>query len=296
MFDDYELYSELKVNIAVTGDMGTLDVALVRDDHLIVCDLKYGKGYEVSPVKNRQLRLYACGFMDDKKLWSKVKRITLAIAQPRVQAEPSVWEDTIEGLTFFRTKVAEIVESINKGSTVFKPSEKSCKWCPAKSQCKAHAAFAAEQVGLEFDALVDTNGSKTPSCAALTMEQRVAIYRNAEILTAFLKANAGGLMDDAIAGKSLPGLKLVESGSKRKWADEDVTAAALASLKFNPDDYAPRSLLGIGAIASLFDDKTKREQFMNKYTETPKGKPSLVDESDPRPTYVADEFAELDDL
>jgi hypothetical protein len=128
------------------------------------------------------------------------------------------------------------------------------------------------------------------------MEQRVAIYRNAEILTAFLKANAGGLMDDAIAGKSLPGLKLVESGSKRKWADEDVTAAALASLKFNPDDYAPRSLLGIGAIASLFDDKTKREQFMNKYTETPKGKPSLVDESDPRPTYVADEFAELDDL
>lgn len=296
VLDGYTLFSETKVNIKVTGDMGTLDLALLKGDHLIVGDLKYGRGYEVSAVKNRQMRLYACGLMDDKNLWHVVKRITLAVAQPRITPDPTTWEDTLEGLTHFRKKVAEIVEAINRGSTVFKPGEKACKWCPAKDRCKAHASFAASLAGMEFDAIVATNGAKTPDCAALTMEQRVAIYQNSSVLTDFLKANASGLLDDALAGTPIPGLKLVESGAKRKWADEDAVLAALASLKFNPDDYAPRSLLGLGAIGGLFTDKQKREKFLDKHAETPKGKPSLVDESDPRPTYVSDEFADLDNL
>jgi hypothetical protein len=47
-----------------TGAHGTSDVVIVAGDELIVADLKFGMGVEVSAVDNKQLMLYALAALD----------------------------------------------------------------------------------------------------------------------------------------------------------------------------------------------------------------------------------------
>jgi hypothetical protein len=282
----YHLYPEMRVNIAVTGDSGTLDMALWHPDdkHLVIADLKYGKGYAVDAVKNRQMRLYACGFMDDRKLWNDTRRLTLAIWQPRVNEDVSEWEDSVASLMHFRTKVAEIVEAINKGRSEFKPSEKACKWCPAKAQCKSYATDAAKAMRLDFKQLVAANGISTPSCDALTVAELTAIWTNIEAVTAWLKAVNERLTELATQGKA-PGLKIVEGRSNRAWTSEGDAMDLMVRLGLKPDEFAPRSIVGIVAAEKLLP-KDKRD-LLRSVIHKPPGKPTLALESDPRPSPVA---------
>ena len=293
--DGYTLRAERRLNIAVIGDSGTVDVTLwnPQSKHLIVMDLKYGRGYEVSPIKNRQMRLYACGTCDEDNLWEQMRSLTLVIWQPRILTEPQEWEDTPTGLRHFRNKVAEIVQIIKAGKGIFVPSEKSCQWCPAKAQCNSFASFAAKSANLELGQLLDKAGIDTPSCDALTIDQMVNIFRNSGALESYLKSVASHLWNLLLEGKKVPGMKLVEGKSNRRWINEGDTMEALFRLGFEPDHYAPRSIVGLKDCERLFKDKDARSEFMFKHTIKPKGQATLATEDDPRPAFVSDEFASL---
>lgn len=60
-----KLHVEVKVPIGhLTGEEGangTSDIVIETDTEIIVCDLKFGRGVEVSAVENEQLRIYALG-------------------------------------------------------------------------------------------------------------------------------------------------------------------------------------------------------------------------------------------
>lgn len=62
------LYIEQKLPIGQwTGEVGakgTSDAVIVCEDELIVVDLKFGMGVEVSAERNKQLMLYALGALD----------------------------------------------------------------------------------------------------------------------------------------------------------------------------------------------------------------------------------------
>ncbi len=96
---------------------------------------------------------------------------------------------------------------------------------------------------------------------------------------------------------SLPGYKIVEGQSKRRWRDQDATIAFLERMNYEPDDFAPRKLVGIGELAALLKKvpAAKKEKFFVLHTVKPHGKPSLVPVSDPRPPIngdAAQDFAE----
>jgi len=293
--EGYLMSAERRLAIKVIGDSGTVDVTLwhLKKKHLIVMDLKYGRGYTVSPIKNRQMRLYACGTCDEDGLWDLMTTLTLVIWQPRIQTEPQEWEDSPKGLRFFRDKVAEIVQTVKAGKGIFMPSEKSCQWCPAKAQCKSFATFAAHSANLELSALLAKEGIDTPSCEALTVEQMVSIYSHGDAIEQYLKAVASHLWNLMLEGKKVPGLKLVESKSNRRWINEGDTMEALHRMGFEPDNYAPRSIVGLKDAERLFKDKDLRTEFMAKFTIKPKGTATLATEADPRPRFVSDEFAAL---
>lgn len=299
VLDGYELVHEHKVFIEATGDSGTLDIALIHPDtlHLIIGDLKYGKGVAVSPEENKQMRLYGCGFMDKRLLWDKIRRVSLVILQPRACPEPKIWDDKMEDLHTFRQTVAEVVRSILGGSERFQPSQKACLWCRAKAQCKAYARAASESVHVAFDAIVSGQAIDTPDCASLPIEEIVSIYNAQGTIKAWLKSVDEFLWDRLQAGKPTPGLKLVASQGDREWADESKVMSALARMRLDPDDYAPRKLLGLGKVGALIDSKPKREEFLTKYTIKPPGSPKMVRDDDSRPAVttagVAAEFADL---
>lgn len=305
--DGYELQAERALQIACTGDKGTTDITLwhPQDRHLIVADLKYGKGYAVSAQENRQMRLYACGTADEDKLWKTMRRLTLVVWQPRLSEEPSEWEDSPKALAEFRDAVAERVKIIRAAVAAnakkpkaplesfgleFKPGEKACKWCTQKATCAAFAKHASAEAGIDF-AEITSETPRTPSAELLTTEDLVAVYRNGRIFGDYLKAVAERLFAMALDGEKLPGLKLVEGKSNRQWTNEGDVMESLHRLGYKADDFAPRALAGLGVIERLFKDTKRRAAFMAQHTIKPKGKPSLADENDDRPTYIRDEFA-----
>jgi len=295
ILDGYELYNERKVHIACTGDTGTLDVCLRKGNHLIIVDLKYGTGVPVSPIKSRQMRLYACGMLDEQEWWEEVTRVTLVIAQPRGSETPAEWEDSIDGLKYFDKRIREIKANIEAGKVEFKASEKGCQWCRAKGVCKTYAAFATEKAEIDFASVAKDGEVKTPHMNSLTIEEMINIWKAGEELKSWIKGVGDYIYDALLRGENVPDMKLVEGQSKRQWLNEGDVMEALYRLKFKPDDYAPRSLLGLGKIEQLFSDKTKRERFMKQHTEKPKGKACLATSNDERPSFsVADDFRGID--
>jgi hypothetical protein len=295
IMDGYKLYTERKVKIACTGDMGTCDIGLIKGTHLIIADLKYGKGVPVSPIKSRQMRLYACGFLDEFDWWDFIETLTLVIWQPRGEEEPKEWEDSIEGITYFRDRIKQIVKDIKEGKTEFKASEKGCQWCPAKGKCKTYARFATEQAAVDFESIAKDGSVSVPDMQSLTIEEIINIWKAGEELRAWIKGIGDHIHDALLRGETVPGLRLVEGKANRKWVNEGDVMEALYRMEFKADDYAPRSLLGLKAIESLFTDKAKREMFMKQHTIKPKGAPTVANADDPRPSYsIADEFAGID--
>lgn len=316
--DGYTLKAERKLLIKVTGDTGTTDITLWNPTtkHLIVGDLKYGKGYAVDPTKNRQMRLYACGTCDADGLWETVEHLTLVILQPRIDEAPSEWEDSPTGLRHFRDVVSERVATITAGiklakkrnlsasssiadyeatGVCFKPSEKSCKWCPGRhGGCKAYATEAARQAGLDFANIVSEQPTPPADAAVMTTDELVRVWQNAGMFSDWLKTVGETLFNMLVSGTPVNGLKLVEGKSTRRWLSEGDTMESLHRLGYKADEFAPRSLAGLGVIERLFSDKKRREQFMRQHTRKPKGKASMAVADDPRPTYVHDEFANVE--
>ena len=292
--DGYELQAERELHIGCTGDKGTTDITLwcPKRKHLIVADLKYGKGKIVDPVKNRQMRCYACGTADADKLWHVMERLTLVIWQPRISEEPQVWEDSPKGLRHFRGKVTEIVQTINEGKGIFKPSEKACQWCKAKGQCKAYARYAADVCKLEFGPLLAPGAAVAPSCDSLTIDELVSVYHHSALMAAWIKAVGERLFDLTRQGK-VTAMKLVAGKADRQWVDADAVRAMLEAQGFPVDEFAPRKLAGLGVVEGLFNDKAKRAAFMKRWTVKPEGKPTLADAADPRPAIADGDFPAL---
>jgi hypothetical protein len=90
---DGELLVEQSLPIAhITGEEdaeGTGDAVILRGDEIIVIDLKFGRGVEVSAIDNPQLMLYGLGALEKFGLLGDFKRVRMVISQPRITAAPS---------------------------------------------------------------------------------------------------------------------------------------------------------------------------------------------------------------
>lgn len=294
--EGWTIYSEQKNPIACTGEGGTVDIAAHKGRKLKIIDYKHGRGVIVSPERSIQMRLYALGMIDRLKLRGKVDEIELIIVQPRAQHEPARWMDNYEDLLAFEEEVCAKRINIQTGNTGFFPSEKTCRWCPVKGQCKAFASQALSAASLDF---ADVTTKVKPVVKKETTKKIVgmiqpheanAIAHNLDYIEAWIKAIRGHIFDLAASAK-LPDFKVVQGDANRRWKDPEVVTKALAKLGFDEDTYCPRSLAGLGVVEDLFSDKAKREAFMKKFTTRPEGKPALVTKDDPRPAInPADDF------
>ena len=100
-------------------------------------------------------------------------------------------------------------------------------------------------------------------------------------------------LDRALQGRLLPGYKLVEGRSNRKYADEQKVADTLSEAGYK-DFYKPQQLIGITDMQKLLGKK-KFEAMLSEYLIKPPGKPVLVPVTDARPEYnnAADDFEVL---
>lgn len=136
---------------------GTADCIIMGYDEegelvVWVIDLKYGKGVPVYADNNYQAQLYALATLEtyDWMFDHAVGRVIVTIHQPRL-GKPSTWETTLKDLNEFGAKAKAAADDITAGNVKFVPSEKACKFCKHRANCKARAEWLMSSLKLRFD-------------------------------------------------------------------------------------------------------------------------------------------------
>ncbi len=124
---------------------------------------------------------------------------------------------------------------------------------------------------------------KSPTVTKLSNAQLAQVLSNLPMLKAFIKAvEIEAMMMLHKDPTAIPGYKVVEGQSRRRWKDPEQVLKTLLKLGHKADDVAPRKLDGLGEIAKLLP-APKREAFMHAHTIRPVGRPVLASAGDPRP-------------
>ncbi len=279
-----QLYTEDRVdfsNIAPDG-FGTMDSAILDYDSGVchIFDLKYGQGVEVSAIENTQGQLYALGFYNELKCLDVIKSFVIHIVQPR-KWNFSQWEISIEDLVAFGEFAKKKAQEALTPGAKRVPGYKQCEFCNAKASCSALDKFTQEVISADFDNLDEIN-------IALTDERVKLILDNKKLIESFLNAVETKAFERLISGEKIPGYKIVEGRSQRKWIDG---AEAMLIEKLGEEAFE-KSLIGITAA-----EKKLNKKDVNDLTYKPPGKLTLAPESDKRPpvTSVSDDFENLND-
>lgn len=261
-FDDY-----------VPQSFGTADALIIADGCMDVIDFKYGKGVRVDATDNSQMKIYALGAYLANCFEYRIERICMTIVQPR-----------IDNICEFEINVSDLMDW---AENELKPKAKQaydgtgeqnpgtwCQFCKVKSSCKALAARCIETAE-EF--------SDPKLVSKADMESRVLPML--DTIKTWLTGMEEYALQQALAGTSYNGYKVVEGRSNRKITDEAKAREILAKEGYAETEYMkPATLCGITDLEKLVGKK-RFAALMAAYIVKPQGKPTLVPATDKRPVY-----------
>ena len=305
-----KLHIEKRLKIsAITGEKnayGTADAVIVGDDEITVVDLKFGRGVKVDAALNPQLMIY--GLAAKIAFPEKSRSIRLVIFQPRLHHLSEFKPSTAELADFSRKawergKIAlEIIEHQEADAREFMPSEETCRFCRARSGCKALAEKVQKEVGADFETLAQQEKDflSTESFIRTSPEALARAFRAVPIIESWCRAVAAEVERRMHAGDKVPGYKFV-AGRKgaRYWSDSNAAADALRALQFSASDIYEQKIISPAQAEKIF----KASGMDAEYWKTVRGlimqndaKPVIVPESDKRPALniAADVLADFD--
>ena len=272
---------------------GSADVIMYKGSRLIVADLKYGKGIEVSPNKNGQLSIYAGGAIGeigfDRKWRGLIDQIDIVIMQPRINN--GVWktwvtnyEDLYDFLMFARGKSEQAIEALQGGKVTYNPSESACQWCHRSKDCKARVKQALTMVQEAFaSAGLVVDSIERPK--DISVDDLADILDRTPFIVSFLKDMGEEAEKRAKGGEIIPRRKLVKGRSSRKWSDEDVLMKGLADAGLFAQDFINLKVKSPAQMEKVLLTDEQKAIVKSNIIKTFGGE-ALVSESDPRPAVV----------
>jgi len=264
------------------GMFGTSDLTVITDDVLHIIDLKFGMGI-VDAKDNYQLKLYALGAIEDLGTIYDFDKVVLHIAQPRAKHFDQ-WETSVSELYMWSTFVSSQAALTEQKDAPFNPSAKACQWCQHQANCETLKNHVNDIVTGSFDDLSELEGK-----ADIIDNTHIKnILDNAELITGFVKAVQTVALERLKEGDTIPGYKLVESKTNRRWRDEAEVEAYLKKKRVKQDDMYVKKLIPMTQILKMRKGDKKLEEMLIK----PTGQPQLAPDSDKRPVFmdVTDEF------
>jgi Protein of unknown function (DUF2800) len=311
--DDGHLLVEEEVPLThLTGEpeaIGTSDAVILRTDReLFVADLKFGRGVEVSPERNRQAMLYALGVVEKHQVQEEYDTIRIGISQPR-NGGNSDWVISMKDLLAFGEEVKETAKkvlTVVNGEMHFNrdlprtPSEKACRFCKAKGSCEALKNQVVSAMFEGFDALDQadvTDGPitspssliKASTTANLSPADRLGKFMSiADLAELWIKGVRGAAEVELLAGRPVTGFKLVQ-GKKgnRKWTDEEAVEAQMKSFRLKKDEMYNFSIISPADAEKLLAKKSpKRWDVLSGMYSQSDGAIHVAPASDKRKEYV----------
>jgi hypothetical protein len=159
----------------------------------------------------------------------------------------------------------------------------SC-FCKARYTCKARSEQSLAVAQAEFGPIED---AKPPLPQSLSVERIAQLLPKADmVIDWFNDLKAYALEQATKHNNVVPGFKLVEGRSNRKYSNQDDVAAKLKSAGIPEEIMFERSLLGITAMEKAIGKKVFTE-VLGDLIVKPEGKPTLVPVSDKRPALTS---------
>lgn len=283
--DDACVLAETQVDFSqyVPEGFGTCDCIIIQDDTLTIIDFKYGQGVSVAAEDNPQMRLYALGAIEMFGDIYDFDKVEMCIYQPRIG---NVDEST------------ELVELLVKwGEETVQPTAKlayegkgemkagnHCTFCKLRATCRCLNDYCMETVKEDFEDVTGTLSTYTlePSDIAMILE-RIKLVKN--WLTDVEEYAISGILNGSL---EVPGYKVVEGRSIRKYTDADQVASVLIENGYDESAIYERNLLSLSKMEKSIGKKIFSE-LLGDFVEKPKGKPTIVPESDKRQKYASDD-------
>lgn len=274
--DDPCVMIEQRVDFSrwVPEGFGTADAVVVGSGHLWITDLKYGTGVEVDAESNPQASCYALGCVELLDDLYGIDTVTIQIFQPR-RSHVSEWTLSKDDLLKWAEETlrpAAKLAAAGKGK--YCPGD-HCRFCKARHECRARADAQMKLMRYDFE-LPPT----------LTDEEIEDILGQVDHLVSWAEDIKTYALESAIGGKHWNGYKLVEGRSVRRYTDEDAVAKAVQA---DGKDPFEKKLLGITAMTQLLGRK-HFDEVLGGLIEKPRGKATLVPESDKRPAMDFTDF------
>jgi len=204
--------------------------------------------------------------------------VGLHVVQPRLN-NYSTDEHTVGSLIrWHQHELAPGLQKARDPKAEYSPGE-HCRWCPNKVVCSARLQLAikdAEEVFAEY--------AKLPNIPLEAIQKLLPKAEQIEQVIKDLKLYA---TQQILAGKEVPGFKLVAGRSNRSWVDPDLAAEFLAK-HLDPEEMYEMKLLSPAKAEKVLDRAIRKDDEFLALIEKPEGKPTLVVESDKRPPLKLD--------
>lgn len=270
---DSQLIVERRLDFSkwIPGSFGTADAIIITDGTLEVIDFKYGKGVEVSAEWNSQMMIYALGAVAEFEDEYHILRVRMTIVQPRL-SNLSEFELSISELMWWANYVLKPKAEEAMSDNAVQECGTWCRFCSIKGRCAKLAGRClsiAEEFGDRERVTDDDIAEK--------------ILPNLALIKAWVGDMEDYTLSQALSGKHFKGYKLVEGRSIRKVTDPDGLAGTLKEHGFE-EIYKPQELKTLTDLERLVGKKDFGA-LCGSFIDKPKGKPTLVPESDKRPPY-----------
>lgn len=287
------------------GRNAVVDAAVINPDSLHVIDYKYGAGVVVSPVENLQATIYAYQIALPLNLPLDFP-VFVHIYQPRGRENGDtpahVWETTAGDIAERAGHIAGKADVIRlnnetKGNPLpFVPSEKACRWCPARAFCPARQESMLDGIKA-LD--VQEAPKPLPLPSALSIEQLAAVLKHKSDIAKWLNDVEEYAENRMREGHPVPGFKLVMGrGGNRNWVDPKKAAELLVKTTvLKRAEVVEEKTISPAQAEKLVGKKKFSAELEGLIGRNP-GAPEIAPENDKREsctTNPALEFDVLDD-
>ena len=281
---------------------GTADHAACIPGHLIITDLKYGRGVYVETRGNTQLRLYALGFFNEWDWLYNFEHITMRICQPRL-SNWGEWTITREELLAFAEEVRAAAVAAWQIDAPRRVTGKGCQWCKVKHDCTAFVlaidalAYAElERMGIPADAVAMATMKEqlrneykmhTAATSRLSHEEMVAILQYRKPVESFFENLQKALTRAALDGEEIRGKKLSAGRTFRQWRDPKEAAEHMRFLGLPDEEIFITEVLSPAQMEEKLRKVAKYDRkdipgLLRGQVHAQPGRPTLVDDTDPR--------------
>jgi len=313
-------YVEVRVDFSdltpIPNQKGTSDCITCLPGHLVVTDLKYGKGIQVFAQGNTQGLLYAYGAFQEYDEWYHFEKITIRICQPRL-GHFDTWTITRAELLEFAEYARERAHAAWQPNAPRKPSEDGCQWCKIKNDCMARAVFEERMLDGVFSDLeaeiteedMDDLGERLESgkfnpvpvpAKRMSTKMLAHLVQYRKSSEAWWKSVDDELERRGIEGEAIPGKKLVESRTNRKFISQAKATKSLTKAGLTLDQVQPRSMITPAQAEELLRKsgvpRAVIPLIVTPLAFRPQGRPTLAPLTDKRQPIEAALDSVFDDL